>query len=400
EIESLQQGAFTHALLEGLGVQGKCATVERLNQYLLHRVPELNRQHGKGRQTPYTIAEPVTKSHLILLPRFATLADISTLKNDAYRAAQIDEDLELAEQLWIRVLAAASGQDMDAVKALQKIAQLRVGSSEAALPSNPANQNVGDKSPNFKTFAEPTCIQFNINPNSSRDDLSSVQELDYLGQEQLLATEQGREVNEESFSQTQSANPPQISQAINSSVSPAPHQVLAGFFSLVLIGIICVPIVTSSHWVLTGFFYLIITGILAAIALPSFLNQAAKAKQSEAKTYIGCINRAQQAFYLEKSQFASRIEELAIGIRAETQHYMYKICVLDKTKTLATATAKEDGLKSYAGAVFVIKDGEGNHTTIAALCETAQASRTPPKMPQLVGSNIECAPDSLNPSKL
>ncbi|MBD2452063.1 caspase family protein [Nostoc sp. FACHB-152] len=78
EIEALQQGAFTTALLEGLGVQGQYATVERLNQYLNHRVPEIVRQHKSTRQTPYIIAEPVNKSHLILVPRYATLADIAT----------------------------------------------------------------------------------------------------------------------------------------------------------------------------------------------------------------------------------------------------------------------------------------------------------------------------------
>ncbi|NJL62395.1 MAG: hypothetical protein HC903_11845 [Methylacidiphilales bacterium] len=76
EIEALQQGAFTSALLEGLGVQGRCATVERLNQYLSRRVPEIAHQHNKARQTPYIIAEPVEKTRLILLPKYATLADI------------------------------------------------------------------------------------------------------------------------------------------------------------------------------------------------------------------------------------------------------------------------------------------------------------------------------------
>ena len=109
EIEALQQGAFTTALLEGLGIQGQCATVERLEQYLKFRVPEMVRQHKNTRQTPYVIAEPVNKSHLILVPRYATLADIATLKNDAYHA-EVNRNLDLAEQLWIRVLAAASGQ--------------------------------------------------------------------------------------------------------------------------------------------------------------------------------------------------------------------------------------------------------------------------------------------------
>ncbi|MBD2676783.1 MULTISPECIES: SUMF1/EgtB/PvdO family nonheme iron enzyme [Nostoc] len=124
EIEALQQGAFTTALLEGLGIRGQCATVERLNQYLNFRVPEIVRHHKNTRQTPYIIAEPVNKSHLILVPRYATLADIATLKNDAYRAKD-EGNLDLAEQLWIRVLAAASGQDTDAIEAIKRIERLR-----------------------------------------------------------------------------------------------------------------------------------------------------------------------------------------------------------------------------------------------------------------------------------
>ncbi len=124
EIEALQQGAFTCALLEGLGIQGKCATVERLDQYIRFRVPELVREHHRGKQTPYIIAEPVNKSHLILLPQYATLTDIATLKIDAY-GAEVEGNLGLAEQLWIRVLVAASGQDIQAVRALQRIALLQ-----------------------------------------------------------------------------------------------------------------------------------------------------------------------------------------------------------------------------------------------------------------------------------
>ncbi|MBD2508018.1 SUMF1/EgtB/PvdO family nonheme iron enzyme [Nostoc muscorum FACHB-395] len=133
EIEALQQGAFTTALLEGLGIQGQCATVERLNQYLKSRVPEIVSKHKNARQTPYVIAEPVNKYHLILVPRYATLADIATLKIDAYQA-EVNRNLDLAEQLWIRVLAAASGQDMDAIKAIQRIERLRWEPQEPFSP--------------------------------------------------------------------------------------------------------------------------------------------------------------------------------------------------------------------------------------------------------------------------
>jgi uncharacterized caspase-like protein len=213
EIEALQQGAFTYALLEGLGIRGKCATVERLNQYLTWRVPEVVRQHKKARQTPYTIAEPVTKSHLILVPQYATLTDIATLKNDAYRAL-VEEDIELAEQLWIRVLAAASGQDMEAVKALQKIERLRIGRSEAPSPSSSfTEQNSSNRAVYLPPFDQhipqispirvelPPSIEppSNIKSGSLTDDLSSERGVNYTNLRNLLALGQWRKADEETL---------------------------------------------------------------------------------------------------------------------------------------------------------------------------------------------------------
>ena len=117
ELKDLQQGVFTYALLEGLGSKGKKATVERLNEHLKYRVKELAKSQGK--QTPSIMADPIEKSHLILMPKYATKSDISMLKNYCYQA-QVDENFELAESLWIRLLE--TGVDRDAIKALQKIA--------------------------------------------------------------------------------------------------------------------------------------------------------------------------------------------------------------------------------------------------------------------------------------
>lgn len=72
---------------------------------------------------------------------------------------------------------------------------------------------------------------------------------------------------------------------------------------------------------------IIIIGILSAIALPSFLNQANKAKQVEAKTSVGALNRAQQAYYLENNQFADNdgFGKLGLGIKTQTENYVYAI---------------------------------------------------------------------------
>ncbi len=71
---------------------------------------------------------------------------------------------------------------------------------------------------------------------------------------------------------------------------------------------------------------IIIIGILSAIALPSFLNQANKAKQSEAKQYVGSVNKGQQAYYTERSAFITDVADIAklgIGLAADTKEYTY-----------------------------------------------------------------------------
>lgn len=189
EIEDLQQGVFTCALLEGLGTQGRCATVAQLNQYLTHRVPELNRQYGKPKQTPLTIAEPIEKSHLILLPKYATEDDERTLKYDASQA-ELNKNLDLAEQLWIRVLVAFPG-DMDAVKAFKRIAvaQLRA----EALSDRPSSQ----ARPQTKKSPQPAPA--NSAPIELDVPLKSECGVDYTKLRDLLATGKWKEADQETI---------------------------------------------------------------------------------------------------------------------------------------------------------------------------------------------------------
>lgn len=117
---------------------------------------------------------------------------------------------------------------------------------------------------------------------------------------------------------------------------------------------------------------IIIIGILAAIALPSFLNQANKARQSEAQTYIGSMNRAQQAFYLEKREFAddAGMGALELGL-SDTENYTYSIDGggADSVDATNVATPSGEDLKGYAGTVWLGDGDDGNATTFARLCE-------------------------------
>ena len=115
---------------------------------------------------------------------------------------------------------------------------------------------------------------------------------------------------------------------------------------------------------------IIIIGILAAIALPSFLNQANKARQSEAQTYVGSMNRAQQAHYLENRQFAEDLDDLGLGIRAATEYYTYSFDG-DADGPFMKHLAEPDGddLYGYVGTVWLGTDGGGNATILAKICK-------------------------------
>ena len=122
---------------------------------------------------------------------------------------------------------------------------------------------------------------------------------------------------------------------------------------------------------------IIIIGILAAIALPSFLNQANKAKQAEARTNVGSMNRAQQAYYLEKNEFAeqSNFGNLGLGIKTETTNYKYSISgggkgVTGVSNLATTTTGTVAPLKDYVGAVNVgTVTNTSEATTLGVLCE-------------------------------
>ena len=117
---------------------------------------------------------------------------------------------------------------------------------------------------------------------------------------------------------------------------------------------------------------IIIIGILAAIALPSLLGQVNKAKQSEAKNNVGALNRAQQAYQLEYSEFASGLTQLGIGIRSQTVNYQYAITLNSSNVLLNQGTAVKSALKSYAGLVATVQGDTttGEVLTVAAACES------------------------------
>ena len=102
---------------------------------------------------------------------------------------------------------------------------------------------------------------------------------------------------------------------------------------------------------------IIIVGILSAIALPTFLDQASKARESEAKTNLGALNRGQQAYRLENGEFASSISDLDVGIQNDIYSYSLgnKNSGSDVTH-FANPSSNSNDIRKFCGGVN--KDGK------------------------------------------
>jgi type IV pilus assembly protein PilA len=130
---------------------------------------------------------------------------------------------------------------------------------------------------------------------------------------------------------------------------------------------------------------IIIIGILTAIALPSFLNQAAKAKQVEAKNNVATILQSQQAWRTENPVFSTSFDQLALGIvkgadsSAGTNYNYILASGSIANEVNLTAPTKDPTLKSYSGRLENFTQGTGTAAQIAwqqTICESLAVEGT------------------------
>lgn len=118
---------------------------------------------------------------------------------------------------------------------------------------------------------------------------------------------------------------------------------------------------------------IIIIGILGAIAIPNFLNQDVKAKQSEAKQNINIINKTQNSFRAENNTFATSFDALAIGTvtgstTGNTTNYSYTLSGATDSSTVI-ASPLDTALKGYSGGAVRFSNGASQNVIGTVLCE-------------------------------
>jgi uncharacterized caspase-like protein len=120
ELEALQQGAFTHALVEGLG---QFTLPFQLEPFLVQRVNELHRESRKAvEQTPKIQTDSTAKAFQSLLPDCVTSRDVTFLIGQATEA-ELEERFDDAKN-WLRQVievAPLPSQRREALKAQDRI---------------------------------------------------------------------------------------------------------------------------------------------------------------------------------------------------------------------------------------------------------------------------------------
>ena len=142
---------------------------------------------------------------------------------------------------------------------------------------------------------------------------------------------------------------------------------------------------TSGFTLIELLIVIIIIGILSAIALPAFLSQAAKARQSEAKLFVGSINRAQQAYMMERLEFADSIDRLNILQNKKSRFYSYSFVVTRTQGSVVATPLVEDSIRAYTGATTLYQNKAEIKTII---CEASKPGNEDVKIPEWDETNL------------
>ena len=134
----------------------------------------------------------------------------------------------------------------------------------------------------------------------------------------------------------------------------------------------------------------IIIGVLAAVALPNLLSQVGKARESEAKTTVGSVNRAQQAFHFERQTFATGVDVEAannqLGVVVNPDFYTFTVTGGTGTATVVATTldGANDGTRGYGGGISY---ASGAYATIICQSDLVGGTTVPNSVADTCGTD-------------
>ncbi|WP_293330961.1 type IV pilin-like G/H family protein [Microcoleus sp. CAWBG58] len=144
----------------------------------------------------------------------------------------------------------------------------------------------------------------------------------------------------------------------------------------------------------------ILLTILAATALSFYACGGGhnNARKSEGKQYVASMNRAQQAYFAEKSTFFNSVDALDLGIKTQTTNYNYSThATKNAAFSYALSLSERKNLTSYVGAVFLVPvspAAKNEKTTVSILCQADSPGNIQPANPILQNDVPVCAAGS------
>ncbi|MEG4348659.1 type IV pilin-like G/H family protein [Microcoleus sp. LAD1_D3] len=136
---------------------------------------------------------------------------------------------------------------------------------------------------------------------------------------------------------------------------------------------------------------------IAALTLPVVFSPVSeaqvlptlKAKESQAKKFVGSMNKAQQVYYAEKAGFTSSVSNLLVylglQVKPDEANYSYSIGMVKKGAVFNYGVSKQANLKSLVGGVFLV----GNKTQ-TILCINAAPGKIKPANPTNTKGVLAC----------
>lgn len=120
-------------------------------------------------------------------------------------------------------------------------------------------------------------------------------------------------------------------------------------------------------------------------------------ESTQAGLVMQAIATGQQNYYQANGQFANSIQGLSLNANLETGEYRYSVDTEGQyaQTVVMTATAKQEGLPSYAG-VVTVNQTEGGVMALANICKTDQPSFEPPPLSSTPTQEdgLKCPPGS------
>ncbi|VXD19564.1 type IV pilin-like G/H family protein [Planktothrix paucivesiculata] len=129
-------------------------------------------------------------------------------------------------------------------------------------------------------------------------------------------------------------------------------------------------------------------GLFFLIAYPSFDAKVRNVKQVEARQILLAFIENQNYQLKHYNKFTPKLDNLYRGTAQGTRNYQYKMKV-ESDQVLFEASAKVPRIKSYSGALFIVKI-ESSMVGVGGICQSDDLTSIPPTpiLPPTPGSKV------------